>query len=110
MRLLDIIHDITGLKVGSRFLSSNDREKLRGANEKDIVYSGLEEIMCSAVKETRDTALKTKCSLRMACYSNAIMKIHNHFVTAGIPLAHWDENFFFLFNLTYKFLIYYSFF
>lgn len=54
-----------------------------------MVYSGLEEVMINAVKETRDTCLKTGCSLRIACYSNAIQKIHQHFESVGIPLARW---------------------
>lgn len=49
---------------------------MRGANSLDIVYSGLDEMMSLACKETRDTALKRNCSLRMACYSNAITKMH----------------------------------
>lgn len=60
---------------------------MRGANERDIVFSGLEEMMIQAVKETKETALKRKCSLRIACYSNAIMKVHQHFEVSGIPLA-----------------------
>jgi len=61
---------------------------LHGASDKDIVYSGLEEVMSTAVLETIETALSLGCSMRMACYSNAILKIHNHFETAGMPLAH----------------------
>jgi len=45
---------------------------IRGARPIDLVYSGLEEMMAIAVKETRDTALEKNCSLRMACYSNAV--------------------------------------
>lgn len=62
---------------------------LAGATDKDIVYSGLEEVMSTAVAETIETSLKTGCSLRIACYSNAIKKIHQHFETAGMPLARW---------------------
>lgn len=53
----------------------------------DIVYSGLEEMMSIAVQETKATALKKKCSLRMACYSNAITKMHEYYELAGMPLA-----------------------
>lgn len=45
---------------------------MRGATDKDIVYSGLEEIMNTAVQDTLDTAVKKNCSLRIACYANAI--------------------------------------
>lgn len=62
-------------------------DELRGATPTDIVYSGLEEMMSLAVKETKETALKLGCTLRMACYTNAIMKVHNHFESCGIPFA-----------------------
>jgi len=52
---------------------------MRGASGVDIVYSGLEEMMHLAVEETINTTLKKNCSLRMACYSNAITKIHTHY-------------------------------
>ena len=44
-------------------------------------------MMSLAVKETKDTAQKLGCTLRMACYTNAIMKVHNHFEACGIPFA-----------------------
>lgn len=43
--------------------------------QRDIVYSGLENTMHRAVEETVETALKVGCSLRIACYSNAINKL-----------------------------------
>jgi hypothetical protein len=43
--------------------------------------------MGQAVIETKDTALNDGVSLRIAAYKNAIMKLHNHFEVAGMPLA-----------------------
>jgi hypothetical protein len=48
---------------------------IEGADEIDIVYSGLEKIMCSAIKENWDFALKKDLSFRDACLVNAITKI-----------------------------------
>lgn len=47
-----------------------------GASEVDIVYSGLEEIMCSATKENWDFAVKKNLSFRDACLVNALSLIH----------------------------------
>jgi len=85
IKLLSVISNITGLKLNQ--LEDEHLELLRGATDKDIVYSGLEEVMSTAVIETKTTALEKNCSLRIACYSNSIMKIHNHFEVAVMPLA-----------------------
>jgi len=85
LSLLNVISQVTGLRVNE--LREEHLEMVRGATAIDIVFSGLEEMMSVAVQETRETALKLGCSLRMACYSNAIMKIHRHFEVAGMPLA-----------------------
>jgi len=49
---------------------------LKGADELDIVYSGLEEIMCNAVKENWNFAIKRNLSFRNACFVNAINKVY----------------------------------
>jgi len=82
---LSVISNITGLKLNQ--LEDEHLELLRGATDKDIVYSGLEEVMSTAVVETKAAALERNCSLRIACYSNSILKLHNHFEVAGMPLA-----------------------
>ncbi|EGR29361.1 hypothetical protein IMG5_157340 [Ichthyophthirius multifiliis] len=85
INLLNVISDITGLKL--RDLEKKHQEQLRGATDKDIVYSGLEEVMSVAVQETKHTCLELGCSLRIATYVNAINKVHAHFEVAGMPLA-----------------------
>jgi len=50
----------------------------------DIVHSGLEEIVCAAVDETRETAKRLNVSLRVAGYVNAIRKIDKCYEDAGI--------------------------
>ena len=59
---------------------------LKGAEELDIVYSGLEEIMCSAVKENWNYAVSKNLSFRDACFVNAINKVYRHYKEAGIMI------------------------
>lgn len=49
---------------------------MEGADERDLVYSGLEEVMCEAVEDTKSVALEKKCSLRVASYVNALQRIN----------------------------------
>jgi glutamate dehydrogenase/leucine dehydrogenase len=55
-----------------------------GATEVDIVYSGLEEIMTQAVKESWETAVKKDVCFRDACLGNAINKVYICYVETGI--------------------------
>jgi len=82
--LLKVISQKTGIPDAA--LTEEQTNLLRGPSELDIVYSGLEEVMCGAVDETKATAQKLKCSLRIAAYVNAIEKIHRCYVDAGITL------------------------
>ena len=59
---------------------------MEGANEIDIVYSGLEEIMCSAVKENWDFSVKKDLSFRDACFVNAINKVYRSYQETGIMI------------------------
>jgi len=61
-------------------------QALKGAEELDIVYSGLEEIMCSAVKENWDYAVSKNLSFRDACFVNAINKVYRHYKESGIMI------------------------
>ena len=47
-------------------------KELAGASEKDIVYSGLEEVMVEATKEHWEYANMRNMSLREACFANSI--------------------------------------
>ena len=49
---------------------------LDGADELDIVYSGLEEIMTQAVRVNWQLAIDENLSFRNACFVNAIGKVH----------------------------------
>lgn len=56
---------------------------LEGATEKDMVYSGLDEVMTTASQECIDISLKHNVDLRMAAYLNAIFKLNDFFNTIG---------------------------
>ena len=60
--------------------------ELEGADEVDIVYSGLEEIMCSAVRENWSIAVDKNLSFRNACFVNAIGKVHSSLMETGIMI------------------------
>jgi len=60
--------------------------QIEGADEIDIVYSGLEEIMCSAVKENWDLAIAQNLTYRNACFVNAISKVHQSIKETGIMI------------------------
>lgn len=60
--------------------------ELQGADEIDIVYSGLEEIMCSATKENWEMAVEKNLSFRNACFVNAIGKVHQSLMETGIMI------------------------
>ena len=51
---------------------------LEGADELDIVYSGLEEIMTNAVRVNWQIAIDENLSFRNACFVNAINKVHRN--------------------------------
>jgi glutamate dehydrogenase (NAD(P)+) len=61
-------------------------EKLKGPSERDLVYSGLEEIMCNTIKDVISLAEKEQLSLRVAAYKIAIMKIYLTYKEAGITI------------------------
>ena len=61
-------------------------DQLRGPSERDLVYSGLEEIMCNTMKDVMNLANDEHISLRIAAYKIAIMRIYNIYKEAGITI------------------------
>jgi glutamate dehydrogenase (NAD(P)+) len=61
-------------------------EKLKGPSERDLVYSGLEEVMAKTISEVADLAHKENLSLRIAAYKIAIMKIYEIYEETGIHI------------------------
>jgi glutamate dehydrogenase (NAD(P)+) len=84
MNLIQVINQTAGLSI--QVDKEAHYELLRGPNEIDIVYSGLEEVMCAAVEETRATSKRLGVNFRIAAYVNAIEKVHLSFEESGIVL------------------------
>lgn len=76
-----VIESATGKSVTDR-----DRSILRGAEEIDLVRSGLEETMVTAYAYTRDVLKRRPETgdLRSAAFVNAIEKISNDYISLGI--------------------------
>lgn len=80
-RLLSIVEEATGRK-----LSDTERRSVaRGADETDLVYSGLEETMITAYQEIRTAARREGVNdLRTAAFVTAIDKIATSYGELGI--------------------------
>lgn len=61
-------------------------EEIKGAEEIDIVYSGLEEIMQHAVQENWAYAMKHNLPFRDACFVNGIQKVYQCYKECGITV------------------------
>lgn len=59
---------------------------IKGAEEIDLVYSGLEEIMTTAVQENWDYAITNNLNFRDACLVNAIRKVYKSYEECGITI------------------------
>jgi glutamate dehydrogenase (NAD(P)+) len=62
------------------------KEDVEGADELDIVYSGLEEIMVSATKENWELSVEKNLTFREACFVNAIGKVHKSMEETGLMI------------------------
>ncbi|KAI9274585.1 hypothetical protein BDA99DRAFT_458195 [Phascolomyces articulosus] len=70
-KLLNVVEENAG-----RTLTEAERKQIvHGAEEADLIYSGLEDTMISSCEETRQTANLKKVDYRTAAYINAIQKI-----------------------------------
>jgi glutamate dehydrogenase/leucine dehydrogenase len=59
---------------------------MEGASERDLVYSGLEEVMCEAINETKATAKEKGVSLRVSAYVNALRRVNETQMAGNIGL------------------------
>lgn len=77
----NVIENATGKRVSER-----DRRLLRGAEEIDLVRSGLEETMVTAYQQIRDIWAENPAieDLRTAAFVNAIEKISSDYISLGI--------------------------
>lgn len=72
------------LIVGRSLTDTQQRHLLQGAEEHDLVYSGLEDTMIQACLETRNTAREYNTDYRTAAFLNAIHKIGSAYLSSGI--------------------------
>ena len=82
--IVEMVLNLTGKKMG-------DREKAmvaRGADEIDLVRSGLEETMIVAYQQIREIYKRKKKveDLRTAAFVSALNKVANDYVSRGIFL------------------------
>jgi glutamate dehydrogenase (NAD(P)+) len=72
-------------KISPEPLSKEERENItRGAEEHELVYSGLEDTMITACKETHTAATEKGIDHRTAAFSNAITKIASKYEGSGM--------------------------
>ncbi|MDX1909466.1 MAG: Glu/Leu/Phe/Val dehydrogenase [Bacteroidia bacterium] len=80
-RIVDAIESASGVKLSA--IQRN--ELIRGASERDIVISGLEETMVGAYHEIRETRVRKNTeTLRKAALVNALEKIAVSYMELGI--------------------------
>jgi len=79
-KLLNTIENSTGYKISEEVRS----QLARGANEKDLVFSGLEETMSKAYDELNEIRKRCNVDMRNAAYISAIEKIGLYYDQMGI--------------------------
>mmetsp|Transcript_17595 Transcript_17595/g.35229 ORF Transcript_17595/g.35229 Transcript_17595/m.35229 type:complete len:490 (+) Transcript_17595:132-1601(+) len=77
---------LEGLQAAGVDVSHVKHEMTDGASEKDIVYSGLEDTMCTGVDETLATAQAKGVSYRVAAFINSLTKIGQNYNVAGLTI------------------------
>ncbi|KAI8905629.1 hypothetical protein EDD86DRAFT_193808 [Gorgonomyces haynaldii] len=79
-RIVELVEEVAGRK-----LATHERNQIiHGAEEQDLVYSGLEDTLMVACKETHKTSLIKNIDHRMAALSNAISKIATSYEGSGM--------------------------
>ncbi|KAJ1927763.1 NADP-dependent glutamate dehydrogenase [Tieghemiomyces parasiticus] len=78
-QLLDLVEQ----NAGRQLTDSERRQLIHGAEEHELVYSGLEDTMIDACEETRATANELSIDYRTAALSNAIRKIATVYEGSG---------------------------
>lgn len=79
-RILQAVENLADRRFSEEVLA----DVATGADERDLVDSGLEETMVMAYAEIRDTARKHKVNLRTGAFISAIEKITKSYVEMGI--------------------------
>jgi len=82
MVVLDQMHSL-----GAKISEKDKKLMMHGPSERDIVYSGLEDTMATAVNETLTTMRLYKVQPRIGAFINALKKIENCYKDAGLTLG-----------------------
>ncbi|CAG8782534.1 31864_t:CDS:2, partial [Racocetra persica] len=69
------IVELVERNVGQKLSDTEKKQIVHGADESDLVYSGLEDTMIGACLETRKTSISKNIDYRTAAFVNAIEKI-----------------------------------
>lgn len=73
--------------LGYRFPENSPlMQRIKGAEEIDIVRSGLEEIMVQATREHWEFSLQRQISLREACITKSLEKLETRFQQSGMMI------------------------
>ena len=73
--------------VGAKVSDKDMKLLMQGPSERDIVYSGLEDTMSTAVNETLATMDAYKVQPRIGAFINALKKIESTYKDAGLTLG-----------------------
>ena len=74
-------------QVGAKVSEKDMKLLMQGPSERDIVYSGLEDTMSTAVNETLATMDAYKVQPRIGAFINALKKIESTYKDAGLTLG-----------------------
>lgn len=81
---MKVITDATQSELAN--VESASEKLMAGATERDIVYSGLEEVMSTATSEVIEIAEKQNLDLRTAAYVLAITRLNDYYTTRGLEV------------------------
>ena len=77
------LYEMLSLQLNNK---KEDLDKLKGPSERDLVYSGLEEIMYNTMRDVVNISERLDSSLRIAAYKLAIRKIYQIYDESAMAL------------------------
>ncbi|KAJ5067190.1 glutamate dehydrogenase 1 [Anaeramoeba ignava] len=80
----EILLDFLEKKFDKKFTLQEKEAIIKGADEEDLVVSGLEHTMIASLKQIKQTAAKYRTTLRTAAYINSINKIAFTYTDLGV--------------------------
>jgi glutamate dehydrogenase/leucine dehydrogenase len=77
---------VAKFRKSDEIMESTEAAFVEGASEINLVYSGLEDVMCEAVDETKKKSRELNVNLRIAAYVNALERIHESTMSGTIGI------------------------